>query len=191
MERFSTYFSNYIDGDTLGYIGNGEINALSVSRKSRSVNIGVLFDRFISSGIIEKAEKQIASAMELNKVTISPSFPKSEFSISSIENILEYVKHDYPMANGFFDGAEAEIEDNVLTVFLKKGGKEVLESQKIDTAIAKVLYNMFKVDFDISLLEVQAFDIEKAVKEAVAEKHKEQEKERKKKEELKKNILNK
>ncbi len=182
MERFSTYFSNYIDGDTLGYIGNGEINALSVSRKSRSVNIGVLFDRFISSGIIEKAEKQIASAMELNKVTISPSFPKSEFSISSIENILEYVKHDYPMANGFFDGAEAEIEDNVLTVFLKKGGKEVLESQKIDTAIAKVLYNMFKVDFDISLLEVQAFDIEKAVKEAVAEKHKEQEKEREEKE---------
>ncbi len=178
MERFSTYFSNYIDGDTLGYIGNGEINALSVSRKSRSVNIGVLFDRFISSGIIEKAEKQIASAMELNKVTISPSFPKSEFSISSIENILEYVKHDYPMANGFFDGAEAEIEDNVLTVFLKKGGKEVLESQKIDTAIAKVLYNMFKVDFDISLLEVQAFDIE----EAVAEKHKEQEKEREEKE---------
>ena len=182
MERFSTYFSNYIDGDTLGYIGNGEINALSVSRKSRSVNIGVLFDRFISSGIIEKAEKQITSAMELNKVTISPSFPKSEFSISSIENILEYVKHDYPMANGFFDGAEAEIEDNVLTVFLKKGGKEVLESQKIDTAIAKVLYNMFKVDFDISLLEVQAFDIEKAVKEAVAEKHKEQEKEREEKE---------
>lgn len=182
MERFSTYFSNYIDGDTLGYIGNGEINALSVSRKSRSVNIGVLFDRFISSGIIEKAEKQIASAMELNKVTISPSFPKSEFSISSIENILEYVKHDYPMANGFFDGAEAEIEDNVLTVFLKKGGKEVLESQKVDTAIAKVLYNMFKVDFDISLLEVQAFDIEKAVKEAVAEKHKEQEKEREEKE---------
>lgn len=182
MEKFSTYFSNYIDGDTLGYIGSGEINALSVSRNSRTVHIGVLFDRFINCGILEKAEKQIASAMELNKVVISPSFPKSEFSLSAIENILEYVKRDYPISNGFFDGAEAEIEDNVLTVFLKKGGKEVLESQKIDIAISKVLYNIFKVDYDISLLEVQAFDIEKAVKEAVAEKHKEQEKEREEKE---------
>lgn len=182
MEKFSTYFSNYIDGDTLGYIGSGEINALSVSRNSRTVHIGVLFDRFINCGILEKAEKQITSAMELNKVVISPSFPKSEFSLSAIENILEYVKRDYPISNGFFDGAEAEIEDNVLTVFLKKGGKEVLESQRIDTAISKVLYNIFKVDYDISLLEVQAFDIEKAVKEAVAEKHKEQEKEREEKE---------
>ena len=182
MEKFSTYFSNYIDGDTLGYIGSGEINALSISRNSRTVHIGVLFDRFINCGILETAENQIASAMELNKVVISPSFPKSEFSLSAIENILEYVKRDYPISNGFFDGAEAEIEDNVLTVFLKKGGKEVLESQKIDTAISKVLYNIFKVDYDISLLEVQAFDIEKAVKEAVAEKHKEQEKEREEKE---------
>lgn len=182
MERFSTYFSNYIDNDTLGYLGSGEINALSISRKSRSVHIGLLLDRFVNCCIIEKAEKLIASAMELNKVVISPSFPKSEFSLSAIENILEYVKRDYPIANGFFDGAEAEIEDNTLTVFLKKGGKEVLESQKIDTAISKSLYNMFRLDLDISLLEVQAFDIEKAVQEAVAEKHKEQEKQREEKE---------
>lgn len=182
MERFSTYFSNYIDNDTLGYLGSGEINALSISRKSRSVHIGLLLDRFVNCGIIEKAEKLIASAMELNKVVISPSFPKSEFSLSAIENILEYVKRDYPISNGFFDGAEAEIEDNTLTVFLKKGGREVMESQKIDTAISKSLYNMFRLDLDISLLEVQAFDIEKAVKEAVAEKHKEQEKQREEKE---------
>jgi len=186
MNRVSDYFSNYINSDILAVIGNGEITQFTVSREKRTLTLGVLFDSFVPYSTIVSAQNEIRNAMQLGKVTINPSFPKCEFSVSNIAAILEYVKKDSPAANGFFDSAEGEIEDNVLTVFLKKGGKDVLESQKVDSLISKEIYNLFHVDLDVSFLEVQAFDIEKAVKEAVEKKHIEEER---KKEAEQKNVV--
>lgn len=185
MNRFADYFSNYVNDDTITYIGNGDITSFTVSRQDRELAVGLNLESFIDYGIIESSQNQIARAMELKKVHINPRFPKSEFSLDNIERILEYVRHESPAANGFFDGCEAELEDRTLTLCLKKGGKDVLESQKVDRAIANKIYELFDLDFVVIFLEVQAFDIEKAVQKAVEERRAE---EQHKKEEEEKNV---
>lgn len=185
MNRFADYFSNYVNDDTITYIGNGDITSFTVSRQDRELAIGLNLESFIDYGIVENSQNQIARAMELKKVHINPRFPKSEFSLDNIERILEYVRHESPAANGFFDGCEAELEDRTLTLCLKKGGKDVLESQKVDRAIANKIYELFDLDFVVIFLEVQAFDIEKAVQKAVEERRAE---EQHKKEEEEKNV---
>ena len=185
MNRFADYFSNYVNDDTITYIGNGDITSFTVSRQDRELAVGLNLESFIDYGIVENAQNQIARAMELKKVHINPRFPKCEFSLDNIERILEYVRHESPAANGFFDGCEAELEDRTLTLCLKKGGKDVLESQKVDRAIANKIYELFDLDFVVIFLEVQAFDIEKAVQKAVEERRAE---EQHKKEEEEKNV---
>ena len=185
MNRFADYFSNYVNDDTITYIGNGDITSFTVSRQDRELAVGLNLESFIDYGIIENSQNQIARAMELKKIHINPRFPKSEFSLDNIERILEYVRHESPAANGFFDGCEAELEDRTLTLCLKKGGKDVLESQKVDRAIANKIYELFDLDFVVIFLEVQAFDIEKAVQKAVEERRAE---EQHKKEEEEKNV---
>lgn len=185
MNRFADYFSNYVNDDTITYIGNGDITSFTVSRQERELTVGLNLESFIDYSIIENSQNQIARAMELKKVHINPRFPKSEFSLDNIERILEYVRHESPAANGFFDGCEAELEDRTLTLCLKKGGKDVLESQKVDRAIANKIYELFDLDFVVIFLEVQAFDIEKAVQKAVEERRAE---EQHKKEEKEKNV---
>lgn len=185
MNRFADYFSNYVNDDTITYIGNGDITSFTVSRQDRELAVGLNLESFIDYGIVENSQNQIARAMELKKVHINPRFPKSEFSLDNIERILEYVRHESPAANGFFDGCEAELEDRTLTLCLKKGGKDVLESQKVDRAIANKIYELFDLDFVVVFLEVQAFDIEKAVQKAVEERRAE---EQHKKEEEEKNV---
>lgn len=185
MNRFADYFSNYVNDDTITYIGNGDITSFTVSRQDRELAIGLNLESFVDYGIVENSQNQIARAMELKKVHINPRFPKSEFSLDNIERILEYVRHESPAANGFFDGCEAELEDRTLTLCLKKGGKDVLESQKVDRAIANKIYELFDLDFVVIFLEVQAFDIEKAVQKAVEERRAE---EQHKKEEEEKNV---
>lgn len=185
MNRFADYFSNYVNDDTITYIGNGDITSFTVSRQDRELAVGLNLESFIDYGIIENSQNQIARAMELKKVHINPRFPKSEFSLDNIERILEYVRHESPAANGFFDGCEAELEDRTLTLCLKKGGKDVLESQKVDRAIANKIYELFDLDFVVIFLEVQAFDIEKAVQKAVEERRAE---EQHKKEKEEKNV---
>lgn len=185
MNRFADYFSNYVNDDTITYIGNGDITSFTVSRQDRELAIGLNLESFVDYGIVENSQNQIARAMELKKVHINPRFPKSEFSLDNIERILEYVRHESPAANGFFDGCEAELEDRTLTLCLKKGGKDVLESQKVDRTIANKIYELFDLDFVVIFLEVQAFDIEKAVQKAVEERRAE---EQHKKEEEEKNV---
>ena len=185
MNRFADYFSNYVNDDTITYIGNGDITSFTVSRQDRELAVGLNLESFIDYGIVENSQSQIARAMELKKVHINPRFPKSEFSLDNIERILEYVRHESPAANGFFDGCEAELEDRTLTLCLKKGGKDVLESQKVDRAISNKIYELFDLDFVVIFLEVQAFDIEKAVQKAVEERRAE---EQHKKEEEEKNV---
>lgn len=185
MNRFADYFSNYVNDDIITYIGDGDITSFTVSRQDRELAVGLNLESFIDYGIVENSQNQIARAMELKKVHINPRFPKSEFSLDNIERILEYVRHESPAANGFFDGCEAELEDRTLTLCLKKGGKDVLESQKVDRAIANKIYELFDLDFVVIFLEVQAFDIEKAVQKAVEERRAE---EQHKKEEEEKNV---
>lgn len=185
MNRFADYFSNYVNDDTITYIGNGDISSFTVSRQNRELTVGVSFDSFVDYAVIDNAQNQIAQAMELKKVHLKPRFQKSQFSLDGIERILEYVRHETPAANGFFDGCEAELEDRTLTLCLKKGGKDVLESQKVDRAISNKIYELFDLDLVVNLLEVQIFDIEKAVKKAVEEKRAE---EQHKKEEEEKNV---
>ena len=185
MNRFADYFSNYVNDDTITYIGNGDISSFTVSRQNRELTVGVSFDSFVDYAVIDNAQNQIAQAMELKKVHLKPRFPKSQFSLDGIERILEYVRHETPAANAFFDGCEAELEDRTLTLCLKKGGKDVLESQKVDRAISNKIYELFDLDLVVNLLEVQTFDIEKAVKKAVEEKRAE---EQHKKEEEEKNV---
>lgn len=185
MNRFSDYFSNYIDSTTITYIGNGEIISFTVSRERRELSVGLSLQSFVDYGIIDSAQKQIASAMQLKKVHLKPKFPKSMFSLDLMPKVFDYVKHEVPAANGFFDDAEAELEERTLTVCLKKGGKEVLESQKVDRAISNKIYELFDIDYVVNFLEVQAFDMEKAVKEAVEERRAI---EQQKKEEEEKNV---
>ena len=175
MNRFANYFSEYVDKNILALIGNAEITDFTVSRQERTLKVGIFLDSFVDYSVMKSAGSSIAEKMQLHRANINPRFPKSAFDIHNIEKILEYVKSDIPAANGFFEGAEAEIEDTTLTVFLKKGGKDVLESKRVDAQISKRLDSLFGMDLDVSFMEVQAFDIEKAVREAVEEKRHEEE----------------
>ncbi|MGN0534090.1 MAG: PolC-type DNA polymerase III [Eubacterium sp.] len=181
MSKFADYFSEYINKEALAYLGAGDIISLTVSRGNRTLAIGLSLDGFVDASYIDMAEKSIASAMELKKVSVEPVFSRASFSVADIEKILKYISRKTPIVNGFFEDAEAEEQDNTLVIFLKKGGKDMLESQKVDKLIRQSIYQMFAVDYDaVSFLEVQAFDMEKAVQEAVKEREAQ---EKKKKEE--------
>lgn len=186
MAQFYNYFSNYISEEDSAVLGYTEIVSLKIRRASRTVEIGILSDAIIDYSVIDSAQKSIAQNMQLKKAVINTKYDKSLFDTDNIEKIISPIRLTHPVVNGFFDGAESELEDGILTVFLKMGGKEILENQKIDKEIASLIYNEFGIDIDVSFMEVQTFDIEKAVREAVKEK---EDKKRRIKEEKEKNAV--
>ena len=52
MNRFADYFSNYVNDDTITYIGNGDITSFTVSRQDRELAVGLNLESFIDYGLI-------------------------------------------------------------------------------------------------------------------------------------------
>ena len=100
---------------------------------------------------------------------IDASGSMSGDKMGTVNNTMEGVVRELEDISN--DNADAELEDNVLTVCLKNGGRDLLESQNIGKEIIAGVYEMFGVDLDdVSFLEVEAFDMEQAVRKAVEEK---------------------
>ncbi len=186
MNEFYSYFSQYISKSDNAEIGFAEITNLLVYRGERKVVIDLVGNRVLDAALIDRVQKALADGLQMNRVELNIKYPKSLFDLGEIEKIISPVRLSNQMVNGFFEGIEAEIEDNTLTVFLKNGGKEILEKQKIDTEISKFLYKTFDIDVDVSFMQVQTFDVEKAVHDAFEEQRK---KEKAIKEEKEKNAV--
>lgn len=176
MAKLYDLFSEYINEEDLAVIGYAQITSLKIRQASRSVEIGITNDAVLDYSVIESAQKSIAEKMNLSKVVFKVKYRPELFDIKNISKIVSSIKKDHSIVNGFFDGVEAELEDDTLTLCLKNGGKDILTVQEIDKAVSALIYEQFGIDLDVSFLEVKAFDMEKAVREAVREKEEEKKK---------------
>lgn len=170
MAKIYNYFSNYINDDDLAYIGSGEITRFTVYKSDRRLELDILMDKLLDYQVVSRCRTALKNALDLNEAVINIKYFKSLFDIENIEKILSFVVADNPIVNGFFEGVEAEEDDGVITLCLKHGGRELLESQNMDKVISRYLYDKFEADYDISFLEVKSFDMEAAVRQAVQEK---------------------
>ena len=170
MAKIYNYFSNYINDDDLAYIGSGEITRFTVYKSDRRLELDILMDKLLDYQVVSRCRTALKNALDLNEAVINIKYFKSLFDIENIEKILSFVVADNSIVNGFFEGVEAEEDDGVITLCLKHGGRELLESQNMDKVISRYLYDKFEADYDISFLEVKSFDMEAAVRQAVQEK---------------------
>ncbi len=185
MNLFKDYFSAYVDAFQLSSLENGQIVRFAVKKEERELLVVLALDELVEYSVFKAAENSIKNNMNLKKATIKPRYISSLFEINYFPSVVEFVKKKNSAANGFFDGADIEFNNNRLTINLKKGGKDILSAQKVDEDIENVMLDLFGIDVKVSFNEVETFDIEKAVKEAVAEKQAE---EKKIKEEHEKNV---
>ena len=179
MSQFFELFSPYVNEKDLAEIGYTYIERFKVRRASRTLTLGLYSDTLLDYGIVHRAAQALAEALTLKKTEIELRYDPSLFRLEDIEKILSPLKYTHTVVNGFFDGADAELEDGTLTVCLKRGGSDILYAQKIDSVIADLLYKQFGLDYTVSFLEVESFDMQQAVEQATMQKKKEEAERRK------------
>lgn len=178
MNFFQYYFSDYVDKFQLSTLGGGRIERFTIRRASRELNVVLSLDALVDYSVFRDAEESIKSNMSLSKVSIKPRYISELFEISYLPSIVEFVKRSNPAANGFFENSTADLSGEKLTVYLKKGGRDILLAQKVNEDIESVIFDLFGIGVKAAFVETENYDIEKEVKKAYAElqTHKEQEK---------------
>lgn len=178
MPKLYSVFSSYLTENELNVLGSADITNVTIHKDARKMVISVMMDKLVDYNIVVEAQKSLEKAVQLNSVEFNIKYMQRLFRTDDIATILTKIRVYHPIVNGFFEGAQAEFADDTLTIFLKKGGIELLHSEKIDKAISNMIWDMFEIDLSVKFVEVESFDIEKAVKEAVKIKEEQKQKEK-------------
>lgn len=169
MNLFQDYFSEFVEPFQCSSLGNGRIERFTIKRDARELIVCLSLDELVDYSVFKSAEESIKSKMRLNKVTIKPRYLSDLFEPAYFQSVIGFVKKNNPAANGFFDGAEALLDGNKLSVSLKKGGSEILVAQNVDSDIENVLSELFGISVKAEFIETENYDIENEVKKAYAE----------------------
>ena len=188
MNLFQDFFSGYVDNFQLSTLGNGVIKRFTVKKAKRELTVVLALGELVDYSVFKDAEESIKKNMGLEKAYIKPRYVSEIFESSYLPSIVEFVKRNNPAANGFFDGAETQFNGKELTVNLKKGGREILLSQKVNEELESVIFDLFGLELKVNFVETESYDIEKEVRKAYAKLKSEKEEE---KEEQEKNVQHK
>lgn len=189
MNTFSDYFANYVEENILTSFLDAIITRLTIDRKNRAVEISLEMPNLVSFSEIEECKNSICSNMNVSSVKIDVHFDASLFDVSYLPSVLQRIRRDHVAVNGFFESSTFELDDDVLKIGLKFGGKDVLLAKEIDCLIAEEILRLFDLKLKVEFYQEEMFDIENAVKKAVVEKQEALQKEKEEKEKNEKHTL--
>lgn len=166
MELFGDYFGSYLSEYDLSVLGGAQIKRFAVQKGKRELLVVLSAGELIDYSVIESAEKSIKEAMQLSAVRIQPRYLSSLFEEAYLQSIIAFVKRENTAANGFFEGATAQLSGSELTIHLVNGGLQIMLAQKVNTDIENVIFELFGLQLSVSLVEDGDYDVEEQAKKA-------------------------
>lgn len=160
MNLFSDFFADYIDNFQLSSLGNGVIRRFAIKQAERELEMVLSLGELVDYSVFKDAEESIKNNMGLSRVSIKPRYVSSLFEPAYFPSIVAFVKKNNPAANGFFDGAETDWNENTLTVMLKNGGKEILLAQSVGEELESVILDLFGIELKIEFVETASYNVE-------------------------------
>lgn len=156
--KFTSLFSSYIkDDDLLSEFSASEIKNMTLDRGERKLSLVLSCDREISVKDIEKMTLNLKNSLDLNSLDLSFSFPESAFNENSIAFLSFYLKKKVAAANGFLEGAAAQIKGEEVVISLSHGGKSILSERSCDRILSDLIYKTYGIRKTVTF-EDEGFD---------------------------------
>ena len=155
MNRTSLYevFGKYIDSasDTFK---RGIAERCEVDSENRSMKLYCQFDKYLDRAELLSAADTVKTALNLDHMKISPRFYPSEYCSKAAEDITAELRAGNAMLNGYFNGAEFNIEDgaderSVTRITLKFGGLETIKACNFEKEFCSIVSQRFGIDAEV------------------------------------------
>ena len=183
MNRFVEYFGAYMDEAGRLVLADAAVVGMSTYHDRRELHIALQLPALVETAELERCADQIAAQMGLEKAVLTPHYASAAFSADCLPSLIANIRRHHAEVNGFFKDAKATVNGNTLHIDLQYGGREVLLAKGTDKLLAQEIHKLFDLELAVEFVEAKTYDIEAAVRSAVAEK---QEAEKQKKEEAEK-----
>ncbi|MBQ4346408.1 MAG: PHP domain-containing protein, partial [Oscillospiraceae bacterium] len=110
------------------------------------------FDAPIPFSVLSEFESELADRLNIQAVRLLCRYPAETFSTDVLADLFVSLRRDLPMMNGFLDdaGLVLDRERHHLTITLRHGGVDILESTRFREELARAVRTIYSVGLEIS-----------------------------------------
>ncbi len=159
MISFAELFGAYLDEKVLSQFVDARVSSCELSTENRSLNIRLEGERYIKHQILNSFKNIIKLRLELSQIECEAVYPSAALNSDVCADIVDELRHKSAMLNGYFNGAVFNLGEDKLTVTLKYGGYNKIESSGFITDFEHVVFGRFGtrlgVAFDGQLEDVE------------------------------------
>ncbi|MGN0569726.1 MAG: PolC-type DNA polymerase III [Candidatus Fimenecus sp.] len=161
MAIFKSLFDGIFDCENNLDIAAAEISGLSISRENGTARLKIKPYRKIGEQRIKALEEELSRALNV-KMTVICDETQTGFRTEFMELVIDILKKNNVVANGYFNSAEYSLSNGELTVDLKKGGKEILLNAGCDKEIERIIRSVFGYECKV-IFRQENFDTQTAL----------------------------
>ena len=147
--NFLNIFGDYLKDPCRSIFKNCNLLRLEADRSAQEIKAIVKSDTFIEASQVWACQRMIAKAANLNKLELQMKYLPTLLTADCFSSLVEELKTLSGVVNGFFDGSVATVEDKVLSIELKNGGKDLLLQAGIDRLLARLIQEHFSTQVEI------------------------------------------
>lgn len=132
-------------------VRNGRIYKLTYSDNLKNFNFFAEFNSIVPYCDISAFNAAVTKALEVESVSLNPRYPKELFELSCMGDIIERLKREVSVVNGFLNDAEMGINGGNINIQLKHGGLDMLSKCGFSRKLSQLIYNQFGLSYNINL----------------------------------------
>ncbi|MCL2034631.1 MAG: PolC-type DNA polymerase III [Oscillospiraceae bacterium] len=143
MPSFSELFSAHLSPDEPGLPGDTQVLQVSLDKNRGTLEVTAEIPEIVPKSVLSAVAKQLKEQLSLNECKILPRYNPALFSGAYLPELTYSLRERGLPVNGFLDGADADLDGDVLRIKLKVGGAEFLSGCDMSGAISKIVSDEF------------------------------------------------
>jgi len=147
LEEFLREYTNDIPEP----IKKGDIYKLTYTQKLDGISMYAVFPSLIEYSDILTFERNLETVFKLDKFRLYPRYDEKLFSIACYNTLIETLKRELSVVNGFLDNADVNLTENNLNIKLSHGGLDILQKNDFNNKLSRLIYNQFGIKIVVTL----------------------------------------
>ncbi|MBQ7596337.1 MAG: PHP domain-containing protein, partial [Clostridia bacterium] len=163
--EFLSLFNECLDKNLNTAFKNAEIISIQASLETRSIEMRVRLNGYVKESAVQSAKSKITSFFSLKRIEFDYFYSEDMLCDKWLPYLADALSTEFAAGRSFLDGAQYEITDNLLTITLKRNGKDILTQLGAAEYISKTANRLFGRTLSVNIVSSNANAAEQEEKE--------------------------
>ena len=148
--KFSQIFDRGLSADISEIFGSTVIEKCSLDTDERALSAELKAEKYITAESRNELVNQLKNALKLNECHIFCIFSEDALIPAACADITAELRLKNAALNGYFNGAEFNLNDNNVNITLKYGGYDTITDCGFENAFKRIINERFGRDITVS-----------------------------------------